>query len=88
MQAPADPLAPRRPRLLAMLPLALLALLAIWAMLQLYVPRSSRACAALYREARTAADTARADATVPEGEGPHTTEPRSCRAIRSSGRWW
>ncbi len=88
MQLPADPPTPRRPRRLAMLPLAVLALLAVWAMLQLYVPRSSRACGALYREARTAADTARVDATVPESEGPSTTEPRSCRSIRSSGRWW
>lgn len=70
------------------MPLVALALLAIWAMLDLYTPKNSRACAALYRAARTAADTARADATVPEGEGPQSAERRSCRSIRRNARWW
>jgi predicted negative regulator of RcsB-dependent stress response len=67
--------------------LVALFLVTAWTMFQAYTPAASRRCAALYSVARTAADTAAADATVPRGETARTLEPRSCGAIRLAARW-
>jgi len=65
-----------------------LVLLSLWAISHLYIAPDSRACVALYRTARTAADTAQVDATIPATSQPRTPEARSCGSIRSSARWF
>ena len=56
---------------------------ALWLMLQAYTSPAARACAAGYRAARTATDTARVDSLVPGGGA----DPHSCGFIRTSARW-
>ena len=57
-----------------------------WSFSNAFVSEASRECARLYRAARSAADTAAADTTVPSGSY-QTTEPRSCGSFRSAARW-
>ena len=65
-----------------------LVLLGIWAISHLYVSPDSRTCLALYRAARTPADTAQVDATIPTTAYPRTPEARTCGSIRGSARWF
>ncbi len=60
----------------------------LWMFSQVFVPPSSRACQVLYRQAATAADTARVDGTVPDPLENRSREARSCGAIRHSARWF
>jgi hypothetical protein len=62
-------------------------LMAAGLMLRVNTSHASRECAARYRAARTAADTAAVDTLVPqEGETPNL-EAHSCRFIRKSAGW-
>jgi len=65
-----------------------LGLVALWAVSQAYVSRDSRTCVALYRAARTAADTARVDSTLPAEANARSPESHSCGFIRRSARWF
>jgi hypothetical protein len=60
--------------------------LAAWFLLRTYTNGATRECEALYRGARTAADTARVDTTVTPGSR-RQTDPRSCGFLRTSARW-
>lgn len=62
--------------------------LTLWAFSDVFVSEASRACMHLYRAARTAADTARADATIPDLGAHNTPEARSCGSIRQTSRWF
>lgn len=77
-----------RPRTQIGLVVAGIALLAIWAFSQVFVPPASRTCMHLYRTARTAADTAQVDHTVPDRPEVRTPEARSCGSIRQMARWF
>lgn len=55
-------------------------------MLQSYTSAAARECHALYRAARTAADTARVDSTITPGSRSQD-EPHSCGFLRTSARW-
>ena len=77
---PAHPAA--RPYLLAFG----LLLLALWAFSHSYITRDSQACLALYRAARTQADTALVDRTMP-GADRMPPESHSCGFTRQAARW-
>ncbi len=70
----------RPPRLVVLLAAAIFLVAAGWVMTHLYTSRASRQCAELYQSARTAADTARADSTVPSGRD-------RCMEIRTRAGW-
>ena len=78
---------PPRARLATGIALALVVAVTAWAFRDVFVSPASRACMALYRAARTAADTAAADHTIPE-QAPRTPEARSCGNIRQFARWF
>jgi len=65
---------------------ALVVIAAGWIFLRRYTSAGTRECVALYREARTAADTARVDTTVVPSSARHS-DPRSCGSMRSASRW-
>ena len=67
----------------------ILALVAVgaWFMVHAFIPPASRECLAMYRAARTAADSARVDSTVPRQSGIANLEAKSCGFIRSAARW-
>lgn len=73
---------PARVLLAAVLVLAI----AAWLILRTYTSAAARECSALYRSARTAADTARVDTTVTRGSRAQQ-EPGTCGGMRSSARW-
>lgn len=82
-----SPQAVRPPRLVVFLATAVLLLVAGWAMTHLYINSAPRKCMTMYRSARTAADTARVDSTVPEAQGHAGLGPVTCRFIRTKARW-
>lgn len=57
-----------------------------WFMLHLYVNPATSECIALYHSARTAADSAVIDQTIPPS-GQKNSEPRTCRFLQRSGQW-
>lgn len=72
-----------RPRLLLVLALLVLVAAGGWIMLRMYTSGGARGCVTAYREARTAADTARVDSMVPDSSD---AEPRSCGSMRTTAR--
>ena len=60
-------------------------LLAGWLLTRSYTSAAARECSALYRAARTAADSARVDTTT--STQSHRSEPRQCGHMRSNARW-
>ena len=69
--------------------LALAALVIViggWVLLRRYTSAGARECVALYREATSAADTARID-TIVVSASQRETDPRSCGSMRLSSRW-
>jgi hypothetical protein len=80
---PADPGRPLSQRSLVAAGIVALVALATWFILHSYISPASRECLALYRAARTAADTARVDGTTPH----QRAEAKSCGFIRSKARW-
>ncbi len=64
----------------------LLLAIAAWPLLRTYTSAAGRECLALYRSARTAADTARVDSTVTPGNRA-LSEPHSCGFTRIAARW-
>ncbi len=73
-------------RLLPRLVFAVLLAGAAWMALRAYASDATRECHALYRDARTAADTTRIDTTV-VASGRSQAEPHSCGFMRKSARW-
>lgn len=65
---------------------AVIVLLAAWLMATIYTGDPARSCLAMYRTARTAADSARVDSTIPHGPR-NQQDPHSCRFMRLSARW-
>ncbi len=57
-----------------------------WLFFRRYTSSASRECLALYRAARTAADTARIDTTFTPASRKES-DPRSCGFLRHSARW-
>lgn len=83
-----DPVAfrPARPPRVALAVALAILIAAAWLLVRLYTNSAVDECRALYRAARTAADTAAVDRIVPKGaEGRQT--PGSCGFMRGSGRW-
>jgi len=58
----------------------------LWFFLHLYVDPAPGQCHALYRSARTAADSAVVDQTVPPA-GLGRTEPRNCQFEKRRSNW-
>jgi hypothetical protein len=58
-----------------------------WAFSSVFVSDATRECRRMYGAARTAADTATVEATVPRGSY-RTREPRSCGSYRKAARWF
>lgn len=82
-QPPSTSHAPPKPVLL----LALLVVgMAAWFLLRSFTSPAARECRALYRSARTSADTARVDATVTPGSSVQS-EPTTCGSMRIGNRW-
>jgi hypothetical protein len=65
-----------------------LTILALWAFSAVFVSPASRACLSLYREAKTAADTAHVDGVIPGPTEGRSPEARSCGSIRHASRWF
>lgn len=82
------PPVPGGPRLQIGVAVTSLTLLALWAFSRVFVPPASEACLHLYRDARTAADTARVDHVIPDSGAGRSAEARSCGSIRQSARWF
>lgn len=78
---------PTTDRLLLFAGIALLVALTIWFTTHAFVSPASRECLALYRLARTAADTTRIDTTLPLHRDAANPEAKSCGFIRSKARW-
>ncbi len=73
---------PRR----VLLATAVVIAVAVWFLLRMYTNEGVRQCRALYRAARTAADTAVVDTTVTPASR-READPRTCRFRRGQGRW-
>jgi hypothetical protein len=65
---------------------AMAVVLAAWWLLHTYTSAGTRECEALYKSARSAADTARIDTVVTAGSRAQN-EPRTCGFLRKSARW-
>lgn len=59
---------------------------AAWWFVRSYTSDAVRECLALYRQAPTAADTARVDTTL-TAAGLREKDPKTCGFRRTSGRW-
>ena len=57
-----------------------------WSFSSAFVSQAARECTRLYTEARSIADSAVVDSTVPRGSY-RTREPRSCGSLRGAARW-
>ncbi|MBL8989248.1 MAG: hypothetical protein JNJ80_23435 [Gemmatimonadetes bacterium] len=73
------------PRRVLMVAVAIIAV-AVWYLLDLYTTAGIRECRALYRAARTAADSAVVDTTV-TAAARREADPRTCGFRRSQVRW-
>ena len=58
----------------------------LWYYLHLYVNPATVECRALYRSAKTAADSATVDQTIPPS-GQRNVEPRTCQFEKRRGEW-
>jgi hypothetical protein len=65
---------------------AIVIALAAWWLLHTYTSAGTHECEALYKSARSAADTARIDTVVTAGSRAQN-EPRTCGFLRKSARW-
>ncbi len=65
---------------------AIVVALAAWWLLHTYTSAGTHECEALYKSARSAADTARIDTVVTAGSRAQN-EPRTCGFLRKSARW-
>ena len=65
---------------------ALIVAAAAWYLMRSFIGDTARECRALYRAARSAADTVRVDSTVTPGSAGRS-DPRTCGFIRTSARW-
>jgi len=72
--------------ILALLPLGLGGAGVCWLLLNLYTSPASRECLALYRAARTAADTLTIDHTLPPSAN-RNAQPVPCGFVRVHARW-
>jgi hypothetical protein len=85
MSQPGSSPSPRIP-LRALLALGLGGAGILWLLLNLYTSPASRECIALYRAARTAADTLTVDQTLPPS-AQQNAQPRTCGFVRVHARW-
>ena len=76
----------RTPPRTVLLVAALIIAAATWYLLRSFIGDTARECHALYRAARSAADTVRVDSTVTPGSAGRS-DPRTCGKIRNSARW-
>jgi hypothetical protein len=76
----------RTPPRAVLLVAALIIAAAAWYLLRSFIGDTARECNALYRAARSAADTVRVDSTVTPGSAGRS-DPRTCGSIRTSARW-
>jgi hypothetical protein len=76
----------RTPPRAVLLIAALIIAAAAWYLLRSFIGDTARECHALYRAARSAADTVRVDSTVTPGSAGRS-DPRTCGNIRNSARW-
>lgn len=76
----------RTPPRAVLLVAALIIAAATWYLLRSFIGDTARECHALYRAARSAADTVRVDSTVTPGSAGRS-DPRTCGNIRNSARW-
>ena len=76
----------REPPRAVLLVAALILAAAAWYLLRSFTGDAARECRALYRAARSAADTVRVDSTVTPGSA-ELSDPRTCGFIRTSARW-
>ena len=76
----------RTPPRAVLLVAALIIAAATWYLLRSFIGDTARECHALYRAARSAADTVRVDSTVTPGSAGRS-DPRTCGSIRNSARW-
>jgi hypothetical protein len=76
----------RTPPRAVLLIAALIVAAVVWYLLRSFIGDAARECHALYRAARTAADTVRVDSTVTPGSAGRS-DPRTCGNIRHSARW-
>jgi hypothetical protein len=82
---PPDPGGHRPPVLVLLVALVVL-VLAGWGFTRFYISSGVRECHALYRAAKTAADTAGVDTTVTPGSRKQQ-DPATCGHWRTSARW-
>ena len=85
MSEPGSPTNSRVP-ILALLPIGLGGAGVVWLLFNLYTTQASRECVALYKAARTAADTLTVDRTLPPS-ATQNAEPRTCGFVRVHARW-
>jgi len=81
-----DRSAPQAPPGRVLVVAALILGFAAWLMLRSYTSAGARECQALYRSARTAADTAWIDTTLTAGSRAEQ-DPKTCGFRRTSNRW-
>ena len=87
MTQPLESAVPAARRPIVVAGVAILVAVGAWFIAHAFIPPASRECLMMYRAARTAADSARIDGTVPRSSGVHNPEAKSCGFIRTAARW-